>query len=71
MLEWHLSITLLMSVMFYCLGNHKKMLIATGYKAENIKEYRYFASATKSLDFNGMVEDLEVRKYDIMMYSFN
>ena len=36
------------------------MLLATGYKEENIKEYRYFDSATKSLDFNGMYTDLEV-----------
>ena len=47
------------------LGNHKKMLLATGYKAENIKEYRYFDSATKSLDFSGICEDLEVIKIHI------
>lgn len=40
-------------------GNHKKMLLATGYKAENIKDYRYFDKATKGLDFQGMWEDLE------------
>ncbi|KAL9983331.1 hypothetical protein ACROYT_G005484 [Oculina patagonica] len=40
-------------------GNHKKMLLNTGYKAENIKEYRYFDNATKSLDFAGMQADLE------------
>lgn len=42
------------------LGNHKKMLLATGYKEGNIKEYRYFDSATKSLDFEGICADLEV-----------
>ena len=36
------------------------MLLGTGYKAENIKEYRYFDSASKSLDFSGMFEDLKV-----------
>lgn len=36
------------------------MLLGTGYKAENIKEYRYFDSASKSLDFSGMCEDLKV-----------
>ena len=36
------------------------MLLNTGYKAENIKEYRYFDSASKSLDFSGMCEDLKV-----------
>ena len=36
------------------------MLLATGYKADNIKEYRYFDSATKALDFSGICEDLEV-----------
>ncbi|KAM7437581.1 Golgi Transport [Porites harrisoni] len=40
-------------------GNHRKMLLGTGYKAENIKEYRYFDSASKSLDFSGMCEDLK------------
>ncbi|XP_068709760.1 aspartate aminotransferase, cytoplasmic-like isoform X2 [Montipora capricornis] len=40
-------------------GNHKKMLLATGYEAENIKEYRYFDNATKSLDFDGLCADLE------------
>lgn len=40
-------------------GNHKKMLLATGYKEGNIKEYRYFDSATKSLDFEGICADLE------------
>lgn len=39
------------------------MLLATGYKAENIREYRYFDKATKSLDFAGMTADLEVRKF--------
>lgn len=36
------------------------MLLGTGYKAENIKEYRYFDSTSKSLDFSGMCEDLKV-----------
>lgn len=36
------------------------MLLGTGYKAENIKEYRYFDSASKSLDFSGICEDLKV-----------
>ena len=36
------------------------MLLGTGYKAENIKEYRYFDSASKSLDLSGMCEDLKV-----------
>lgn len=36
------------------------MLLGTGYKAENIKEYRYLDSASKSLDFSGMCEDLKV-----------
>ena len=36
------------------------MLLATGYKAENIKEYRYFDNGTNSLDFDGMRVDLEV-----------
>ena len=36
------------------------MLLGTGYKAENIKEYRYFDSASKSLDVSGMCEDLKV-----------
>ncbi|XP_029203906.2 aspartate aminotransferase, cytoplasmic-like [Acropora millepora] len=40
-------------------GNHKKMLLATGYKAENIKEYRYFDNGTNSLDFDGLCADLE------------
>ena len=48
------------SFVWSCLGNHKKMLLGTGYKAENIKEYRYFDSASKSLDFSGMCEDLKV-----------
>ena len=36
------------------------MLLATGYKAENIKEYRYFDNGTNSLDFDGICADLEV-----------
>ena len=36
------------------------MLLATGYKAENIKEYRYFDNGTNSLDFDGLCADLEV-----------
>ena len=46
--------------LFVFLGNHKKMLLATGYKAENIKEYRYFDNGTNSLDFDGLCADLEV-----------
>ena len=46
--------------LFVFQGNHKKMLLATGYKAENIKEYRYFDNGTNSLDFDGMCADLEV-----------
>ena len=38
------------------------MLLATGYKAENIREYSYFDKATKLLDFAGMTADLEVKK---------
>lgn len=45
------------------------MLLNTGYKAENIKEYRYFDNATKSLDFAGMQADLEVKK--ISCYFFD
>ena len=48
------------SFVWSCLGNHRKMLLGTGYKAENIKEYRYFDSASKLLDFSGMCEDLKV-----------
>ena len=51
-------------VLIFFLGNHKKMLLATGYKAENIKEYRYFDNATKSLDFDGLCADLEVFSYN-------
>lgn len=49
------------------------MLLNTGYKAENIKEYHYFDNATKSLDFNGMQADLEVTKITctFMKYTFN
>ena len=52
--------------MLCCVGNHKKMLLATGYKADNIKEYRYFDNATKSLDLNGMQDDLEVTIFIVM-----
>ena len=45
------------------------MLLATGYKAENIKEYRYFDNATKSLDFSGMTTDLEVMYTFILIYN--
>jgi len=41
------------------------MLLATGYKAENIREYSYFDKETKLLDFAGMTNDLEVRKFDL------
>ena len=54
--------------MLCCVGNHKKMLLATGYKADNIKEYRYFDNATKSLDLNGMQDDLEVIIIFLMTY---
>ena len=49
--------------LFFCfhVANHNKMLLASGYKAENIKEYRYFDRATKGLDFQGMWDDLEVK----------
>ena len=53
--------TTIVFVFHMFVGNHKKMLLATGYKAENIKDYRYFDKATKGLDFQGMWEDLEVK----------
>ena len=53
--------TTIVFVFHMFVGNHKKMLLATGYKAENIKDYRYFDEATKGLDFQGMWEDLEVK----------
>jgi len=44
------------------------MLLGTGYKAENIKEYRYFDSASKSLDFSGMCEDLKVIMKSLLFF---
>ncbi|XP_064600448.1 aspartate aminotransferase, cytoplasmic-like [Liolophura sinensis] len=38
-------------------GNHKGIFKSVGYP--NIKEYRYWDAANRSLDINGMVEDLK------------
>ena len=45
--------------------------MATGYKAENIREYSYFNKETKLLDFAGMTSDLEVRKFNVQCIKFN
>jgi len=47
------------------------MLLATGYKAENIREYNYFDKETKLLDFAGMTNDLEVSKFHLQCIKFN
>lgn len=39
-------------------GNHQKILKAVGYT--DIREYNYYNSATKSLDFEAFLEDLQV-----------
>ena len=41
-------------------GNHIKILKHAGF--EDIREYRYYKKDTRSLDFNGICEDLEVTK---------
>ena len=38
-------------------GNHNQMAKACGF---DVRKYRYYDANTKSVDFNGMVEDLEV-----------
>ena len=39
-------------------GNHKGISKALGYK--NVLEYRYWKESTRSLDIEGMLEDLKV-----------
>jgi hypothetical protein len=39
-------------------GNHKTIFKKSGYS--DVREYRYWHAETKSLDFNGMCEDLNV-----------
>ncbi|XP_029645984.1 aspartate aminotransferase, cytoplasmic-like [Octopus sinensis] len=41
-------------------GNHKGVYMAAGFT--NVKEYRYWDAQTRSLDINGMVEDLSAAK---------
>jgi len=40
-------------------GNHNLMAKHSGFQ---IRKYRYYEAATKSINWNGLLEDLEVRK---------
>ena len=42
-------------------GNHNLMAKTSGFA---VKSYRYYSAATKSLDFEGLIQDLEVNLLD-------
>lgn len=42
------------------LGNHKQIILETEHP--DVREYRYYEKKSRGLDYQGMLEDLKVRR---------
>ena len=52
-------------VFFDFLGNHLGIFKSCGYT--NVKQYRYWDAQNRTIDFNGMMEDLNVRMLTVFV----